>query len=359
MMVGTIRVMSTARNAALAELFAASSVLFPSSPLYARLVGVVAADDRLLALAAEARAGQLPPNLLLAAVHYLLMLDPSPALAAWYPSLGGGGGGEGGGAADGDPGPAFTAFCLERRDAIAGLMRHRLVQANVVKRAVALRLGMAEVAALTREPVTLVEVGCSAGALLRFDAYRYDLGGRVRGDASSPVLVSADWRDGTPPDLGGLPVIADRVGVDLNPIDATDPGERRWLRALVWPENTAQARLQDAALRMVADDPPRTVAGDVADVLPRITARVPRGTPVVVFHSATRLHVPHDRRPRFDAAIADVARDHNLFHLSYEAAHEGNDGAPVFALDLSRDGGPARRLAVGDGHGEWLSGAFR
>lgn len=344
--------MSIARNTgggALAELFAASPTFFPSSPLYSRLGRVVAADDRLLAIAAEARTGQLPQNLLFASVHYLLLGDPDDPLAAWYPSLGG--------AATGDPGPAFTAFCLRHRDELVALMRGRLVQANVVERAAALRLGMAEVARLTRDTVTFIEVGSSAGVHLRFDAYRYDVGGRTWGDASSPVLVPVAWRGGEPPALGPLPVIRDRVGVDLHPIDAADPAERRWLRALVWPENLAQAALQEAALAVVAADPPRTVAGDMVEVLPRVVAEVPYGTPVVVFHAATRLHVAAGHREAFDAAIAGIARDHELFHLSYEVSEEASraTGEPVFALELRRGPGRGRILAIGDGHGEWMS----
>lgn len=339
------------RDDALAEEFAATPRDFPTSPLYARLGPVVAADDRLLALAAHAREGQLPPNLLFAAVHYLLLGDPAHELAAWYPSLGG--------TADGDPGPAFTAFCLARREEIVALLRRRLVQTNVVRRSTALRAGLAAVAALTGEPVTLVEVGSSAGVHLRFDEYRYDFGGRTWGEESSPVLVRTEWRGGgTPPPLDPIPAIADRVGVDLHPIDATDPEERRWLRALIWPENTAQAELQDAALRVVAKNPPRTFTGDVVDVLPEVVAAVPRGTPVVVFHAATRLHVAADRRPAFDAAIASVAHDHTLFHLSFEASREASVrfGEPMFALRLRRDEGPGRILAAGDGHGAWLTG---
>ena len=343
----TIEGMSTPVNAAdagLAHLFAASPPLFPTSPLYGRLVQVVAGDDRLLAIAAQARAGQLPSNLLLASVHYLLLRDGGHELAGWYRSLGG--------TATGDPGPAFTDFCLSRRAELVDLMRHRLVQSNIVKRSAALCVGMAAVASMTGEPVTLVEVGSSAGVHLRFDDYRYELAGRTWGRTSSPVVVSVEWREGDPPDLDRLPVIADRVGVDLNPIDATDPDERLWLRALIWPENTTQAELQDAALRAVAADPPRTVTGDMAVVLPEVVAEVPPGTPVVVFHAATRLHVPAERREPFDAAIAAIARDHELFHLSYEDA--GCD-APVFALQLRRGDGTARVLAIGDGHGEWLS----
>jgi hypothetical protein len=352
MNIATIEAMSTAMNdGALADLFASSPSHFVTSPLYCRFVQVVAADDRLLEIAARARPGQMPQNMLLASVHYLLLRDQRDGrdpdeLAAWYPSLGGG-------KAAGDPGRAFTAFCLRRRAEIVELVRHRLVQTNVVKRAIAVRLGMAEVASLTSEPVTFVEVGCSAGAHLRFDDYRCELGGRTWGKASSPVVVSTVWRDGVPPDLGPLPVIRDRVGIDLHPIDPTDPDERLWLRALVWPENAEQAALQDEALRVVADDPPRTVQGDVVEVLPQVVAEVPYGTPVVVFHSGTRLHVAADRREAFDAAIADIAGDHELFHLSYEVF--ADSGEPAFGLELRRDAGPGRLLAIGDGHGEWMA----
>ncbi|GLY72690.1 hypothetical protein Airi01_009570 [Actinoallomurus iriomotensis] len=341
--------MSTAQSAAdpLVELFADSPRHFAGSPLYARLGQVVAADDRLLAIARHARSGQLPSNLLLASVHYLLLRDPAQELAAWYPSCGAG-------TAAGDPGPAFTAFCLRRREEIVALMRRRLVQTNVVKRSAVLRLGMAAVASMTDEPVTLIEVGSSAGVHLRFDDYRYAIAGRTWGRASSRVVVSAEWRgEGPPPDLGPLPVIADRAGIDLNPIDARDPDERLWLRALIWPENTAQATLQDEALRAVAANPPRTYAGDAVELLPEVVAGVPRGTPVVIFHSATRLHVPAERREAFDAAIAGAGREHDLFHLSFEASRDlGTQG---FALELRRGGEPGRRLAIGHGHAEWIS----
>jgi hypothetical protein len=157
-----------------------------------------------------------------------------------------------------------------------------------------------------------------------------------------------------PPTLDPVPAIADRVGIDLNPIDATDPVERLWLRALVWPENNTQAALQDAALKVVARNPPRTVAGDAVEMLPRVIAEVPRGTPVVVFHSATRVHVPADRQEMFDAAIAAIARDHDLFHLSFEV-HAGVE-IPGFGLELRHGADPGRLLAAGHGHAEWLTG---
>jgi hypothetical protein len=333
----------------LARHFAAAPSLFPTSPLYGRLGAVVADDERLMAIAAEARPGQLPSTLLFAAVHYLLLRDPSHDLAAWYPTAGSPR------TPEGDPGPAFTDFCLTRRAQLVEVVRHRLVQTNVVKRAMALRLGLAAIAAMTDEPVTLIELGCSAGLLLRFDEYRYDLGGRTWGRPGSPVEVRTEWRGpGSAPDLEPLPSIADRAGVDLHPVDVTDPDERLWLRALIWPENRAQADLQDAALRVVAADPPRTVAGDAVEMLARLVSEVPRDRPVVVFHAATRLHVPADRLGEFDAAIAAVRRTHALFHLSFEVAPRADQ--VTFALRLWGADGRERLLGTAESHAEWMAG---
>ncbi|MCO6011337.1 DUF2332 domain-containing protein [Actinoallomurus purpureus] len=104
---------------------------------------------------------------------------------------------------------------------------------------------------------------------------------------------------------------------------------------------------------MVAADPPRMVAGDAVEVLPRLVADVPRGTPVVVFHAATRLHVPADRRDGFDGAIAAVGRTHALFHLSLEESREF--GPLVFAACLRHGDTAERLLAIADGHVEWMA----
>ena len=103
-----------------------------------------------------------------------------------------------------------------------------------------------------------------------------------------------------------MPPIASRVGVDLNPVSATDADQRLWLRALVWPENRADARLLEAALTSLATDRPVVIAGDAIDVCPGLGRDLPPGEPRVVFHAATRMHVPPSRRAAFDEAIDSV-----------------------------------------------------
>ena len=93
------------------------------APLYARLGTGIAGDPALLAIAAGAAPGQSPPDLVLAAVHYLLASEPVHPLAGYYPTLTPE-------PAAGDPFPVFREFCLERHGQLAALVSTRQVQTN-------------------------------------------------------------------------------------------------------------------------------------------------------------------------------------------------------------------------------------
>jgi hypothetical protein len=111
------------------------------------------------------------------------------------------------------------------------------------------------------------------------------------------------------------------------PSMAADPGERAWLEALVWPENHRQRALLAVALGLAAADPPPIRAGDAIDVLPGIAGALPAGQPRVVFHTATRMHVPAGRLAAFDAAIGHVGDTGPLWLLSIEDAPDAQSRA--------------------------------
>lgn len=210
------------------------------------------------------------------------------------------------------------------------------------------------------QPVHLVEVGASAGTLLHVDRYRYRIGGRSFGPVDAAVTIDSRWRgDGPVPELGVIPPIASRTGVDLHPVDVTDPDERAWLRALVWPENSADAGLLDSALAGLAADPPRLISGDGIDVCPDLGRRLPPGEPRVVFHAATRMHVPADRRAAFDQAIDSIGEHGPLFHVWLEPGHVPHDGdmpddRPVLRFHGPGGGGTQPLVQIA-GHGQWLA----
>lgn len=198
-----------------------------SSPLYRRLAMGIAGDGDLLALADQGTGGP-KPNLILAAVQYLLLSGRPHALAAFYPSI------------TDQPLPAeeavppFREFCLGHAEEIRGLITSRRVQTNEVARAALLLPAFAVVSeSVHARPLGLVEVGASAGLLLSWDRYAFDYGtGGLYGAADSPVLVRCELRgDGRPPLPSVLPAVTSRTGIDLHPIDPDDPDQALWLRA--------------------------------------------------------------------------------------------------------------------------------
>ena len=87
-----------------------------------------------------------------------------------------------------------------------------------------------------------------------------------------------------------------RAGLDLNPLDVTDPADVAWLDALIWPEHTHRRARLRAAAAVAAADPPLLVRGDLVDDLPALAARAPAGATLVVFHTSVLYQVPAPRR---------------------------------------------------------------
>ena len=99
------------------------------------------------------------------------------------------------------------------------------------------------------------------------------------------------------------------------------------------------------------------MAGDAISVCPRLGRSLPPGEPRVVFHAATRMHVPKARRAAFDEAIDSIADGGPLFHAWLEppsAPHHGLAGGAGEMLAMHGPGdAAAAALASVDGHLEW------
>jgi len=328
---------------------------FTTSPLYRCLSRTVAATGQLLDLACQGRPGQYPTFLFFGAVHLLLLAGTEHPLARFYPSLAG----ERALPPEG-AGPALVSFGRDHAAELAETIRTRLVQTNQVQRAIGLRLGLSVIADEVSGPVHVIEVGTSAGLNLRFGRYGYRLNGRRFGDPASPVQLAAECHGQQPePDLDRQPAIASVLGIDLQPVDPAEPAERAWLQALVWPENHRQRALLTTALELAAADPPPILAGDVIDVLPGIAGALPAGQPRVVFHAATRMHVPTSRLAAFDAAIERAGDTGPLWRLSIEDAPQATSQPRTArqgtALQLRRPGAAAAEtIAIVDGHLAWI-----
>jgi hypothetical protein len=339
----------------LAEHFlGAPMVAFDTSPLYRALCPVVAEDRLLLELLTLRRPGQQASFLLFGAVHQLLLDGADDPLREYYASI----------VTEptrdqAEAGPLFLEFCRKHRAPLEQLIRTRLVQSNVVRRTVGLRYALWAIGQRSAEPVHLIEIGASAGLLMNVDRYGYVIGDRQFGEPDAPVVLTSEWRgDGPVPDLDAVPRIASRIGVDLNPIDLADERERLWLRALVWPEQRATAAQLEAAIELARVHPPTLVAGDAVDVCRALGRDLPAGEVRMVFHAATRMHVPEERRDAFDAAIDSLGEGGPLFHVWLEPSNAPHAGYPVEERGVIAMHGPtddaATALVRVDGHLHWL-----
>ncbi len=313
------------------------------SPLYQRLCIGLARDPETCALLLEAAPGQRIPNLLLAAVHDLLLAGGVPAadpLAAYYPSVAG----AGAMVPDAEAPAAFAAFCRRFRPAVVERIRTRSTQTNEPRRAAALVPALGLVAAEAGEPLALLEAGTSAGLLLQADRFRIRYGADATGPADGPLEMTCRV---VGPDRPPLPMrlpIAWRAGIDLAPLDVNDEADLRWLRACLWPEHAERAAHLTAALTIARHNRPLVRRGDMVDDLPSLAQQAPRAAALVIFHAAVLPYLDAGRRRAFIESVRRLAAiDRRPVWL---ITFEGTDLVAQLGADLGRTllaGFPPRR----------------
>lgn len=336
-------------------IFAHSGPHFLACPLYVHLLDTIANDKRLLEIAAETPPGPQPTNLFLAAMHELVLEHPQSALAHWYPSV----------TDNPQPvstvGPAFTAFALAHRDEIVAKLQTRLVQTNEVNRCVPLRVALAWLARHLHQPPDYLEIGASAGLLLNFAHYGYRLGDRIAGAPKANLTLAADWRGNSPaPPLDPLPAFHSVSGIDLHPIDPTDPADQDWLRALIWPNQPERRARLDAALAMAKASPPNVRQGDAIAALWALAQDPTTDRPLIVMHAATVAHIPPRVRPDLEGAMAQIRKHRPVWRIAVESGF-GLLQRPIqlehpsdFPVTITDPAGYQHIVAVTDGHATWL-----
>ena len=313
------------------------------SPLYEVFGYAVAEDDAVLALAAECREGQPPPNVLFAAVHALLRHYPDHPLRAYCASLGGSK------PADDAAGWLLREFCLTHREELLPVIHTRLTQTNEVRRCGVLLPAFAQVAGETGQPLALIEIGPSAGLNLLFDRYQYHYGDLRVGDPASPVALDCEPRG----ELGSLaiPAVVSRTGIDINPLDVRNEADVEWLRALLWPEHLDRLQLLDAALDVAREDPPVLHRGDVIELLPDVVRAATEGSTVCLFATFVLNQFPRDLLVRFGARLLELSHQRELrlivmgFSEFIEAGTPLTGDVAVWHLRLRNGAGEYRQVS--------------
>lgn len=329
----------------------------PISPLYQVLTAHIAVDDDLLALAAKAKAGQPPANLLLAAVHFLLQNgERDAALAAYYPSLGGAR------MVDADAGYAFARFVWAHEGAITALISKEVTNTNEVGRAALLLPGFQMVAAESGAPLALIEIGPSCGLVLCWDQYGYHYGDFAVGDLASPVQLAPEVRGARPPVRAEMPEVVARTGLELHPADLDDPHTLAWQRALIWPEHLDRAARFEDAFAIARTVAPTIIAGDAVETIGAVIDAAPRDAALCIHHSFVMYQLPGERKAALSKLLRAASATRPIWRLGVEWAGGENIPTPENenAVEIARyaDGAVTReRLAFCDPHGRWLEWA--
>ncbi|MDN5726208.1 MAG: DUF2332 domain-containing protein [Propionibacteriales bacterium] len=327
------------------------------SQMYAELLDHLVADQRAGGVSVRVLAGYEDRPFgeaiglrLLAAVHRMVLSGTAPELAAYYPSVDG--------AWDAVRGwAAFEQVLQMRADEVRSLLVQP-PQTNEVGRAAALYGGLLHLVEPIGLPVRLYEIGASGGLNLRADHYRYFAEGTSYGPTGSPVVFESAW-------TGRVPSIelriAERVGCDIAPVDASTEAGAITLTSYVWPDMSERLARLRGALRVARRVPAGVRGEDAVSFLNGVSLAA--GHITVVWHSIMCQYLSRPDRAAIEARLAELGppatRTAPLAHLSFEphSVPAGTDEHHryEFRIDLQTwpDGG-ARTLGTATPHGRDL-----
>jgi hypothetical protein len=275
-------------------------------------------DDReLLGIAARIAPERLPPLLFSAAATFLVRATEPEPLRGWFPRLG-------------EPqqplGPPFAAeyrsFCLDHRDRLLEICERHRYQMNEVGRCAHLLPALAPAIASGRE-LALIDIGTGAGLALYLDGYRYTFGApdgaaRALGDPGSAVELVTEVR-GTGrlrlPDA--LPSLADRVGIDIEPLHVSDGAVREWLTACLPQEIGAITRFHHAAEVALAGSG-RLVRGDACEALAEVASTIPSERLICIVDSYVHVFFADERLRRFAEQVDRLGAERDLDWISLD-----------------------------------------
>ncbi len=319
------------------------------SALYGRLALIVDGDERLRALAARAIPEQPQANVLFGAVHFLLMRGARHPLRDFYPTLGGTRS-----AADDDLAAQFRDFVGAFGSELDALVSTRVTNTNEVGRCAVLRPAFQALGREIDQPLHCIEVGPSAGLNLVWDRYgvRYRRARKIVAEIlpDARLVVECELKGDRNPPLGTPPVMGSRLGLELNPVDLTDPGDRDWLRALMWPDQPERLARLDRAIALFLDEKPVIRVGDALELLPSVIAALPPG-PVCVYHTYVLFQFSEPMKKRMADVLIEAGRSRPVHRLSHEFDGSGH-WLEFFRYEAG--GQQVRRLASAHPHGTWL-----
>lgn len=318
-----------------------------SSPLYVCLSENIAENRELLRLSSYSKEGQPVPNLLFGAVHYLLLQGRHDPLAMYYGSLV-----DEPEAAE-EAFPAFQQFCENYREEIIPILASKHVQTNEVRRCAYLYPVFCSIYASMQRPLSLIEIGTSAGLQLHWDRYGYFYPSKpevIYGNPNSGLVLAAEIRGKDWPDLLPLsPPVTDRIGIDLHVNDLSDEEDCLWLQALIWPEHAERRAnfIQAAAIASIGGT--RLVQGNAIKLLAGLAAETDSESVLCIFHTHVANQLSEQEKTELLLTIKQLGRQRDVCHI-YNNMRDRRLHLDCYNKGLLQE----TILVETDGHGRWF-----
>ncbi|MEM1343105.1 MAG: DUF2332 family protein [Pseudomonadota bacterium] len=278
------------------------------------------------------------------ALHRLVRLGTVPDLARCYPPEA-----DLGEALDG----ALVGAIAAQDEALLALLATP-PQTNEIGRAGALIGALMRVSRETGLPLSLWEIGASAGLNLHLDAYAYDFGAQSYRPEGAPLTVACAWR-GAAPEIVPVHVTARRA-CDAAPRNPGDAHDRETLLAFVWADQEARMARTMAALTHAASTGVVPEQADAAEwVEARLAEAAEPGVARVLMHSIMWQYLDATRQARIETAMArageTATRETPLAWARLE--RDATPGSAALLLTCW-PGATTRVLARADFHGAWV-----
>lgn len=272
-------------------------------------------------------------------LHALVLSGQAPELAVVYPPQN---------VPDADLHQAVLA-ALGRHEPFLLEWMSNAPQTNEVRRSAVLIPAAHWIANRHPRPFVLSELGASGGLNLMFDRFALSAAGQYLGPADPALTLEPRWAGPCP--APAHITVADRRGVDLNPLNPHAEDHALRLFAYLWPDQPHRTALTRAATTV---HDARIDQGDAVDWLEGRLNTVPRGHVHLIYHTVAWQYFPPEAQARgtalIEAAGAQATRDSPLAWLGME--NDGGDGA---ALTLRLwPGDLCISLGRADFHGRWV-----
>ncbi len=222
-------------------------------------------------------------------------------------------------------------------------------QTNEVRRSAVIIPALHLIAAWAGKPLSIMELGASAGLNLLNDQFAVDTG-TVRYGPQNPLFTLTPEWTGDHPAPASVDIAA-RRGVDLTPISAEKSEDCERLMSYIWPDQEDRKTRTQAALEAARRSGLTPDAGDAGDWL---TDALPRTDPdhmAVIYHTVAWQYFPEATKATAMKAMNTFGADRPLARISME-----NDGQGKGALVTLTLWPEAREIVLGraDFHGRWV-----